>query len=134
MGVKVRKRSGVWWIFIDHHGRRKAKKIGSREAAEKVKREVEARLALGDVGCLEEAKPEPTFRAYCEHWVKTDALRCKASTIDFYRDYQGRYALPRFGSVKITGILRDDIKAFIAELTERGLAKNTIRLAVASLR
>ena len=31
MGVKVRekpKNSGNWWIFIDHQGRRKAKKIG----------------------------------------------------------------------------------------------------------
>jgi len=31
MGVKVReklKNSGIWWIFIDHQGRRKAKKIG----------------------------------------------------------------------------------------------------------
>ena len=31
MGVKVREKtkgSGVWWIFIDHQGRRKAKKIG----------------------------------------------------------------------------------------------------------
>ena len=31
MGVKVREKktgSGDWWIFIDHKGRRKAKKIG----------------------------------------------------------------------------------------------------------
>ena len=31
MGVKVKERpkgSGPWWIFIDHQGKRKAKKIG----------------------------------------------------------------------------------------------------------
>ena len=32
MGVKVRERpkgSGIYWILIDHHGKRKAKKIGT---------------------------------------------------------------------------------------------------------
>jgi integrase len=134
MGVKIKKRNGAWWVFINHHGRRKAKKIGAREAAEKVKRELEARLALGDVGCLSAPKQEPTFSTYAEKWLRTDALRCKPSTIDFYRDYQKRYVTPRFGQNKIIDITRDDIKGFIAELTEKGLAKNTIRLAVAALR
>ena len=43
MGVKVKKRNGAWWVFINYHGRRKAKKVGTREAAERVKRELEAR-------------------------------------------------------------------------------------------
>ena len=33
MSVKVRKRNGAWWVFIHHDGRRKAKKVGTREAA-----------------------------------------------------------------------------------------------------
>jgi integrase len=119
---------------MNYHGRRKAKKVGTREAAEKVKRELEARLALGDVGCLSEPKHEPTLAAYVEKWLRTDAQRCKASTIDFYRGYHGRYVVPRFGEKKINDITRDDIKCFMSELTEKGLAKNTIRLAVASLR
>jgi len=134
MGVKVKKRNGAWWIFINYHGRRKAKKVGTPEAAEKVRRELEARLALGDVGCLSEPKQEPTLAAYVAKWLKTDAQRCKASTIDFYCDYQKRYVVPRFGQKKIGDITRDDIKYFMSELTDRGLAKNTIRLAVASLR
>jgi integrase len=134
MGVKVKKRNGAWWVFINYHGRRKARKIGTRDAAEKVKRELEARLALGDIGCLSDPKQEPTFADYAQKWLRTDALRCKASTIDFYRDYQARYVTPRFGLKKITDITRDDIKVFMAELTERDLARNTIRLAVAALR
>jgi hypothetical protein len=35
---------------VNHHGRRKAKKIGTREAAEKVKRLLEVRLASGEFG------------------------------------------------------------------------------------
>jgi integrase len=54
--------------------------------------------------------------------------------VDFYRDYQKRYVIPRFGPKKITTITRDEIKAFMSDLTEKNLAKNTIRLAIATLR
>ena len=40
MSVKVRKRNNAWWVFINYRGRRKAKKVGTREAAEKVKRQI----------------------------------------------------------------------------------------------
>jgi hypothetical protein len=69
MGVKVKKYKGSWYVFIDYHGQRKAKKVGSRAAAEKVKREIEARLALGDLSALQQAKPVPTFSAYTERWL-----------------------------------------------------------------
>jgi hypothetical protein len=35
MAVKVRQHKGAWWIFIDYHGKRKAKWIeSSKRAAE----------------------------------------------------------------------------------------------------
>jgi integrase len=102
--------------------------------AEQVRRQLEAKLALGDLGFLSDSPEEPTFASYAEKWLKTDALRCKPSTVDFYRDYQGRYVIPRFGQKKITAITRDEIKGFMSDLTEKGFAKNTIRLAVATLR
>jgi len=111
------------------------REIEARQAAEEVRREIEARLALGDLSCLEKAPPVPTFEAYAERWLQTDALAtCKLSTIDFYRDYQKRYILPKFGQMQLTAITRDAIKGVIAELGARGLARNTIRLAIASLR
>ena len=134
MGVKVRRKNGKWYVVIDYHGRRKSKCVGTREAAEKVKREIEARLVLGDLSSLERPKAVLTFKAYAEHWLQTDALRCKPSTVAFYRDYQERYVAPRFGSAQLTAITRDEIKQFIADLCAKGLSRNTIRLAVASLR
>ena len=62
MGVKVRKRNGKWYVVIDYHGRRKSKCVGSREAAEHAKREIEARLVLGEVGILREPDKAETFR------------------------------------------------------------------------
>ena len=60
MAVIVREKvncSGEWWVFINHKGKRRSKKIGSKKAANAVKREVEARLANGDLGLLQEKKP-----------------------------------------------------------------------------
>jgi len=43
--VKLRKRNGKWWVFIDHRGRRKAKCIGmSKSAAEQVAGRIEAAM------------------------------------------------------------------------------------------
>ena len=36
MGVKIKERpkdSGIFWLYIDHKGKRKAKKVGSEKAA-----------------------------------------------------------------------------------------------------
>ena len=47
MGVKVREKvkgSGEWWVFINHQGKRRSKKVGDKRAANAVKKEVEARL------------------------------------------------------------------------------------------
>ncbi len=39
MGVKYRERGGAWWIFVNHRGRRKAKRIGPGEAGKKAAKE-----------------------------------------------------------------------------------------------
>ena len=36
MGVKVRYWKGAWWVFVNHNGRRKAKRIGDRETATRI--------------------------------------------------------------------------------------------------
>jgi hypothetical protein len=39
MGVKIREKpkgSGEWWIFINHHGNRKSKRVGDKETAQEV--------------------------------------------------------------------------------------------------
>jgi integrase len=57
MGVKIREKpqdSGVYWAFIDHNGKRRAKKIGGdKKAALGIAKKIEAKLALGDMGVFE---------------------------------------------------------------------------------
>lgn len=50
MGVKIKKQNGAWWVFINYRGRRKAKKVGTREATAQVRRQLEAKLPVGDMG------------------------------------------------------------------------------------
>ena len=137
MSVRIRKRNGAWWVFICFHGRRKARKIGTREAAERVKREIEARLALGDVGIFEKpAKSAPTFREYSEQWMHQHvAASCKRSTADNYTTVLNVRVLPRFGSVAIDKISRADIREYLAEMVAEGrLRRRTITLTLGVIR
>ena len=122
--------------MIDHQGQRKTKAVGSREAAERVKREVEARLADG--GSMEAVEPQkpalPTLAEYSRVWLAEVELARKPSTAGFYGQYLRLYILPKFGAAPLDLIQREEVKQLIAELRDRGLAKNTIRLAVTTLR
>jgi hypothetical protein len=88
MGVKIRKRGGKWFVFLNYHGQRKAKCVGSsRDVAESVRRQLEARLALGDLGIFTEGESqELIFNAYADRWLEDHArMECKTSTADGYR-------------------------------------------------
>jgi len=63
MGVSVRKKDGSWYVFVNHNGHRKAKKIGdSRVAAVQVKKALEAKLSLGDIGFRTRGAPGAHIR------------------------------------------------------------------------
>jgi len=138
MGVTVRKKAGKWFVFINHNGRRKAKCVGdSRAAALKVKAILEAKLTLGGVGVFDESAPPriQTFGAYADGWLKDYAkLVCKKSTVDGYEGSLRQYLLPRFASKRLDAIKRNDIKALIADMISRELARATLRNALSVLR
>ncbi len=103
MSVKVRAWKGAWWIFIDHQGRRKAKRVGKgkegQKAALAAAEKIQARLVLGDLSLLEESDPrELTLNEYAEQWLATDAaLRLKPGTVEKYREVFRNHWLPARG-------------------------------------
>ena len=135
MSVRVRKRNGSWWVFICYHGRRKAKKVSCKEVAERVKREIEARIALGDFGVLEQKKVT-TFSEYGKQWLELHAkAHCKTSTYQRYEQIFRIHLSPRFGSRPIDRIERDDLKRYVSELaTSKRHGLGTLRNIVATLR
>jgi integrase len=136
MGVKVRKRGTKWYVLVSYRGRRKAKCVGSREAAEQVRRQVEAKLALGDLSVLDTtADRKPNFAKYADGWLKDYArIECKTSTAKGYEGVLKQYLRPRFGAKSLDEIRRNDIKALINDLITKNLSRNTIRNALCVIR
>ena len=136
MGVKIRRKASKWYVFVDWRGKRKARCVGvSREAAEQVRREIEARLALGTFS-LEDKSEAPTLAAFSKQWMDSHVrLNLKRSTVESYEGLLNFHLVPRFGRRPITAISRKDVKAYLAELVAQGkLARNTIRNIFATLR
>jgi hypothetical protein len=107
MGVKVRERDGAWWLFIDHHGQRKAKRVGEgkagKKAAELAATKLAFRLADGGPLVLDSATPAPvpTFAAMAEEWLqKYPALHAiRPGTLDNYRSFTDRHLIPALASI-----------------------------------
>ena len=132
MGVKVRekpKSSGIYWIFIDHNGKRRAKKVGKdKRTALQLAKVIEAKLVLG------EGKPEEKssvvvslFKDYAENWITVNVpAMCKPSTIMDYTSILKNHVIPKFGKYPIAEIRRGEIKQFLIKKISDGLAKSTV--------
>ncbi len=137
MGVTIRKKNGSWYVFVNHKGQRKAKCVGdSRASAVEVKRMLEAKLVLGDIGMFSQADSgSPNFSSYADLWLKDYArMECKPSTADGYEGVLRQYLRPKFGLKHMDEIRRSDIKSLIGELISKGLARSTVRNALSVLR
>src|SRR3989442_1202408 len=117
MGVKVRERDGAWWLFIDHKGQRKAKRVGvgkeGHRAAKTAEEKIQARLALGGAASyFEEERKVPTFQAAADQWLETHAQlgQIRSSTRAEYARPLRLYAYPRIGSKPVTAVTREDVR------------------------
>jgi len=146
MGVKVRQRpkgSGIWWVFIDHHGLRKAKKCGSQKLANKVAEIMKSNLTLGRPLLGEEEKPPlPTLKQYYEQFKEAYMeTTLKPSTFKSYEMSFRVHILPALGNYRLDQIDRTRMEEFVAGLvkkkiseeSERTLSKDSIRLIIAAL-
>ena len=123
MGVRVREKvkgSGEWWVFINHKGKRRSKKIGDKKTATQVAREVRERLAKGDMGMLKDKCP--TVAEYGEKWLQSPFHNWRSSTRDLYSGAFKEHIEPPLGSKRLDEIRRIEIKQLIAELKTRGLS------------
>lgn len=133
MGVKVKEKkkgSGEWWIFINHKGKRKAKKIGrDKRVAEKMAKQIEAKLVLGESGLEQEKEEEavPTFAEYADIWMNvTVPATCKRSTVVDYESILRNHVLPRFGKYPVNEINRQMVKTFLMKKVNQGYSSSTV--------
>ena len=138
MGVKIREKpkgSGVYWAFIDHNGKRRAKKIGTDEkAALGIAKKIEAKLALGDFGVLEKTKSVKTFKAFAKDFLEGYAKTAlKESTYRGYRSILDKHLEPAFGKKPINEISRTDVKNFIFKKIKDGMSISRAKRIKATL-
>lgn len=117
MSVKVRSwkgQRGVYGVFIDHKGQRVAKKVGDRQAAERVKRELELEFARGDFKLPQRGL---TFKDLAVEWIaKYSATRAVSpTTMANYVSFIHHHLIPYFGEMPVADVDEAQIEAFIAE-------------------
>ena len=143
MSVKVREKpkgSGEYWIFIHHNGKRKSKKIGkNKKLANDVAKKIEAKLALGDIGIVDDSDNKcPSFKDYVYGWDDADGnhpgwlnttaeLSLKNSTRSGYQHILKNHIIPAFGTEPLNEITSRSIGSFIYDLFKKDLRSGTIK-------
>jgi integrase len=130
MGVTVRQKTKgkgkSWWVFISHDGKRTSRKVGDKQAAEKVASEIRAKLQLGKFD-IDTRKTFPTFGECADSWIKTTVpATCKESTTSDYQMILAKHILPVFGTLHVNHITEGKIKDFLFSKVNAGYAASTI--------
>jgi integrase len=131
----VRKRRGKWVIdYYDDTGKRRWETIGTnKKAAEEIlaERMVELRKGTYTFGLS-----KTTIKEYSDKWheiyAKLNSL--KTSTAKSYKQCLDNHIVPALGHLPLRSVRRDQIKQFIAMLSNKGLSRNSVRIVLATLR
>jgi len=121
MGVLVRadkQKPGVWWVRINHQGKRKSLAFHDKATAKRVAQEIERKLKLGDLG-LGPEPTVPTFAAYAETWLASAEKRLRPDTMGQARS-RLRRVLPFLGHLPLTSIARATIRELVAAVQAQG--------------
>lgn len=128
----VRKRRGVWVCdYRDHLGIRRTPSFPTKEQADQELARAIGR-APGLVSLAVDA--EITVAAYAARWLQQIRGTLKAATVAQYERSLRLYVVPAIGGSKVRKLRRGEIKALLADLFRRELARDTVRLAHATLR
>ena len=110
MSVTIREWKGAWWIFINHHGTRKAKRIGTgavgKKAAKQAAQQIQARLALGQTA-FDRPQTGVTLEAYVETFLERIEQTRKHTTHADYRKIFDHYVFPVFKGQELQQITRE---------------------------
>ena len=119
MGVKVRQWKGAWWLFVNHRGQRKAKRVGAGEAgrlaAKEAARQLQARLALGEP--MGEQGSTVRFEDYAATWLARMTHTCKHGTYQNYEAAVRRELLPAFSGLTLDHVTRGRVKDLAATVS-----------------
>jgi integrase len=123
----------ITFRFRDRRGQRRWASAPTIKAAERKRVELELAVERGDYQGSRER-----FEGYARSWLDSYEGRTSRgiseTTRDDYRRRIEQEAIPFLGAMRLAEIGPQDVKAYARELEKRGLAPNTVRLAVAPVR
>ena len=139
MAVKIKEHRGAWWLFVNHRGRRKAKRVGvgkpGKRAAEAAAELIQARLTLGDWSVLDVPDPTPPGLAHpvletaLPAWIarKAQGGDIRGGTPKAYASRLKTWVYPfvlsdgrRLGAVPVNEITREMFGAVLLRVKEAG--------------
>ena len=130
MGVAIREWKGAWWIFINHHGTRKAKRVGigapAKKAAQYAAQQIQARLALGQ-SALDPPKSNVTLQAYATPWLDHIKQVRKHTTHEDYKKRLNQWILPELGPLRLADVTREKVRGMVTEQLNRALSPKTVQ-------
>jgi integrase len=130
MGVRVREKppgSGNWYVYINHQGKRKAKRVGDRKAALEVARKIQAKLTLGDLRIEKLERQVPTFKEYSEKWLAHVGDMRKGTTYGRYENILRLHLNPKLASNRLDEITRGDLRDLLVEKS-KARSRSTVEL------
>jgi len=114
MAVEIREWKGAWWIFINHEGRRKAKRVGVGAAGKKAARDaasqIQARLALGQ-RAFQTDQAGITLEAYSVQWLEHIKHIRKHTTHADYDKRLHQWILPLLGHLDLRDVTREKVRS-----------------------
>ena len=119
MGVTLRKRGKVWWIFYHHEGRRLQRSTGTSDAriARRVKKRLQEALAEG-TDIFGRGEGVALFEVYADDWLERLAPRLRPGTLAGYRQAI-REACKLIGMRRLTEISRTDARDVVRKLATK---------------
>jgi integrase len=130
MAVNVRQWKGAWWIFINHHGMRKAKRVGvgepGRKAAKLAAQQIQARLALGQAAFSSD-KAGVTIDEYAATFLQRIEQTRKHTTYADYQKILNRDILPVLHGLDLQDVTREKVKGLAMECLRKGQGPKTVQ-------
>lgn len=126
MGVTVKFHKNSWWIFINHNGRRRAKKVGDRVTALDVARKIRQEIVESDFS-LSKTDQGPLLRAYATKWLDDGKTVLKWSTQRFYKGHLENHILPTLGDRSVKSLKRADCRDLVTACHSKKLSSASIK-------
>jgi hypothetical protein len=117
MGVKIKFWKGAWWVFVNHQGRRKAKRIGDKETVQHVAKAIRERMARGDLNLI-----RLRMRKRSRRTRRAGYHGQRQSQGEYYHVYRapGAHILPALGDPSVSSIVRRDCRELVATCRGQG--------------